>query len=117
MLPPDAGRRRFSKFLCAGTLATLTGCGGSIDDEPPANAAQGQWDVMPSKRLIVAPGMSFDLNTTLPAGVARGGLFDVDPSGVALPPGITLSSRGVLTVTAAATGSAAGVVFRYTPPA
>ena len=105
----DLARRRFSTGLCAGLLVVLAGCGGS--GEPDT------WDVAPNRSLSLSPGATFNLAATLPASVAPGGIFDVDPSGTPLPSGMTLNPSGLLTVSSSATGGTAGVVFRYTPPA
>ncbi|HET9024294.1 MAG TPA: hypothetical protein VFN64_06945 [Burkholderiaceae bacterium] len=122
-------RRRFSLGVCLGVLTTLAGCGGTFEDLPPDPATEpsagtstgtresSSWDVVPNRALSLSAGASFDLAATLPANIAPGGRFDVDPSGAPLPPGITLMPSGLLTVSGSATGGTAGVVFRYTPPA
>jgi hypothetical protein len=107
----NTGRRRFAAGLCAGFLTALAGCGG---DDP---VAVPDWDVAPAGALRLAPGATFNLAATLPTDVPHGGVFDIDPSGAPLPSGITLQPSGLLTVGSSARGSAAGVVFRYTPPA
>jgi hypothetical protein len=106
----NAGRRRFAAGVCAGMMTVLAGCGGS---EPVAD----NWDVSPTGSLTLSPGATFNLASTLPSDVPAGGVFDVDPAGAPLPSGITLLPSGLLNVAASARGSAAGVVFRYTPPA
>jgi hypothetical protein len=110
----DRRRRRLVTGVCAGLFAVLSGCGGAAGDDPAANA---NWDVAPARSLSLARGTSFNLAETLPADVMRGGVFDVDPGGSPLPVGVVLLPSGLLTVGPSATGSAAGVVFRYTPPA
>jgi hypothetical protein len=57
-----------------------------------------------------------DLSITLPASVARGGIFGIDPSGAALPAGMSLSSAGLLAVGGSTVVNVSGVIFRYTPP-
>lgn len=109
-------RRRVSAGVCLGLLAALAGCGGS-SDELLSTGAGPAWDVVPSRSLSLAPGATFDLSATLPAGVNRGGVFEVDPSGAPLPSGVTLAPGGQLFVSGTATGGTAGVVFRYTPRA
>jgi hypothetical protein len=103
-------RRRFTAGLVLGlaSLGSLAGCGGYADP---------LWEVAPTGALALPPGTSFNLATTLPSGVASGGVFEVDPSGSPLPPGVTLSPSGLLFVSGTATGGTAGVIFRYTPPA
>jgi hypothetical protein len=128
-------RRRFSIGLCLGLVGVAGGCGGTYDEtaaggDPTHAAMSGEstrkdgmlagvhaWEVAPSRALTLSAGASFDLSTTLPPGVAPGGTFQVDASGAALPPGISLLPSGLLTVSSTAAGSTAGVVFRYTPPA
>jgi hypothetical protein len=109
----DRRRRRLVTGVCAGLFAVLNGCGGAAGDDPAANAS---WDVAPARSLSLARGTSFNLAETLPADVTRGGVFDVDPSGSPLPAGVVLLPSGLLSVGATASGSAVGVVFRYTPP-
>lgn len=139
----DLTRRRLSAGLCLGLLGVLSGCGGttpiveeaSSPTEPPNTGGgstgsapgaaattfgapkAGSWDVVPTHALTLTPGTSFNLADTLPATVLPGGVFEVDRSGAPLPAGISLVPTGLLTVSSAATGTAAGVVFRYTPPA
>jgi hypothetical protein len=122
----NTARRRLSTGLCLGLLTAVAGCGGSAEAPTAAaggpassnpKVAQTTWEVAPSRALAVAPGSSFDLADTLPAKVARGGFFEVDPSGAPLPAGVTLDRAGVLSASDSATGGTAGVVFRYTPPA
>jgi hypothetical protein len=62
-------------------------------------------------------GATFDLATTLPSGVARGGMFAVDKGGAALPSGVSLSPAGILSVNTAMQTQISGVVFAYTEPA
>lgn len=57
-----------------------------------------------------------DLTLTLPSGVARGGVFSIDSGGAALPPGMSLSSAGLLAVSGAAIVNVTGVIFRYALP-
>lgn len=76
------------------------------------SAASDVWTVPPIA-LVVGSGATFDLATTLPAAVPRGGVFDVAPSGAPLPNGMTLSKAGVLAVGTAAIGDVTGVVFTY----
>jgi hypothetical protein len=66
--------------------------------------------------FAVGTGATFDLSTTLPASVAKGGTFGVSSSGAALPSGMTLSPAGILSVGAAVAAQVAGVIFTYTPP-
>ena len=66
--------------------------------------------------MTVGSGASFDLATTLPAGVTRGGVFGVDSAGAPLPIGMRLSSSGVLAVGTATVGTVSGVLFTYEEP-
>ena len=74
------------------------------------------WSVSPTPYFLSGTGAVFDLSTTLPAGVKRGGLFGISPSGAALPAGMSLSPTGMLSVGNAAAGRADGVVFTYAEP-
>jgi hypothetical protein len=67
--------------------------------------------------FIVDRGGSFDLSTTLPDGIARGGTFGVSSSGRALPAGVTLSPSGILSAVNPVVGETSGVIFTYTLPA
>jgi hypothetical protein len=61
-------------------------------------------------------GATFDLSTTLPSGLARGGTFSVASSGAALPSGMSLSSGGILSVGSASASQVSGVIFAYQEP-
>ena len=82
---------------------------------PSPPAAPSAWVVNPPS-FAVGSGTTFNLATTLPAGVARGGAFDVSTSGARLPTGMTLTPAGILSVGTATVGSVAGVVFTYSSP-
>ena len=118
-------RRRFSVGLCLGLATTFAGCGGSFEEQPVATvrgpvtfgAKPAVWEVAPNHALALPAGTTFDLAATLPKTVRPGGVFAVDASGAPLPTGITLMPTGLLAISSAATGTTAGVVFRYTPPA
>jgi len=96
----------------------LVACSGSAGNAPVAdNRVPGTWVVA---GLLIAGEPSFvcDLAPTLPAGTRRGGRFSVDTSGAGLPPGVNLSSEGILSLTGGAkVGVTDGVVFAYTEPA
>ncbi|MGE0763324.1 MAG: hypothetical protein AB7N80_08600 [Bdellovibrionales bacterium] len=77
---------------------------------PPA-----EW-VVPTISLAAGSGSTFNLVDTLPANVVRNGVFSVDPTGAALPAGMTLAANGVLSVGTAAVGDTNGVIFSYTEP-
>ena len=78
----------------------------------PPPAASGAWVVNPPS-FAVGSGAMFNLASTLPVGVARGGVFGVSPSGIPLPKGMTLTPAGILSVGTAIVGSVNGVVFTY----
>lgn len=83
----------------------------------PAPAPAPVWNVLQSLVFVAGKSGTVDLNTTLPAGVARGGTFSVDASGLPLPVGTTLSANGLLSIAAAATvGITSGIVFAYSAP-
>ena len=67
--------------------------------------------------MIEGTGSAFDLSTTLPAGVRRGGIFGISAGGGRLPAGMTLSPTGYLTVGNAMAGRTDGVIFTYAEPA
>jgi len=66
--------------------------------------------------LLVGTNATFNLSSTLPSAVPKGGRFGLDPSGPLLPRGMTLSSAGLLAVGSASIGSVAGVIFTYETP-
>ena len=84
---------------------------------PPPPAAPQDWSVSPTPYFLTGTGSTFDLNTTLPTGVRKGGIFAVDPKGAPLPAGMVLSPLGLLSVGNAAAGRADGVIFTYAEPA
>lgn len=79
------------------------------------NPAVITWTVPPIS-FVVGSGSTFDLASTLPAGIIKNGVFTVDPSGLALPAGMTLTANGVVGVGTAVVGTTDGVVFAYTEP-
>jgi hypothetical protein len=125
----DTVRRRLLKQTLAAAAAVLSGCRwdseaasplGAPPSEPatpstPAPAVPPTWrpNVPP---LTVGTQASFDLASTLPASVARGGTFGVDSGGARLPGGMTLSVAGILAVGTAAIGTVTGVIFTYDAP-
>lgn len=82
----------------------------------PPPAAQA-WSVSPTPYFLADTGTTFDLSTTLPATVRRGGTFGVSPSGNPLPAGMSLSATGLLSVGSAKAGRTDGVIFTYEQPA
>ena len=139
----DRYRRRLFKGAMAFAATTLAGCwwesvtslsrgGPSTDPAPPPSpmrppapatnpastseeSTAGSWaPCVPA--LIVGSNGSFDLNTTLPLNIKRGGIFEIDASGPPLPAGMSLTSTGILAVGTAAIGTVTGVVFTYDAP-
>jgi chitodextrinase len=80
------------------------------------STAPAAWNIDPAPVLVAGSASTYDLAPTLPQGVVRGGVFSIDPSGAPLPSGVTLTSAGVLSATATASGSFSGVVFSYREP-
>ena len=112
----EVGRRSVLRFgLGAGALLLL-GCQVS-EEETTAEVtpASSAWVVNPPS-FAVGSGATFNLGTTLPAGVARGGAFGVSASGAKLPTGMGLTPAGTLSVGTATVGSVAGVIFTYSSP-
>lgn len=113
----QVGRRTVLSFGVGAGALILLGCDVS-EQAPPAEsppAASTAWVVNPPS-LAVGSGATFNLATTLPAGVARGGAFGVSTAGANLPTGMTLTPAGILSVGAAIVGSVSGVVFTYATP-
>ena len=113
------------KFLLTVTLSgvgatRLAACGGTAGSASADSVASDQavWNIVPPPVLLVGdPDVVFDLRTSLPTYVRTGGSFGVASTGTPLPPGVLLSSAGVLSVTGAATvGVTGGVVFFYEEP-
>ena len=138
----DLGRRRMLRCGAAAGIFALTGCGGGSKEvaqavgATPSNVAPAPdsggtspLPAAPNPETTSAPPTAlgwnvtipmlnvgsgtFDLSTTLPANVARDGIFGVDPAGASLPAGMTLSPAGVLSVGTATVSIATGVVFTY----
>jgi hypothetical protein len=70
----------------------------------------------PNPTFVQGSTVPFDLATTLPTGVARGGVFTIDSTGASLPTGVTMTSNGLLYAGTASVGTTTGVVFRYSEP-
>jgi hypothetical protein len=115
-------RRRFLLTTALSGVGTtrLTACGGTTGSASADAVASDQtvWNIVPPPVLLVSgPDVVFDLQPSLPTYVRSGGSFGVAPTGAPLPPGVQLSSAGVLSVTsAAAVGTTTGVIFVYEEP-
>ena len=82
---------------------------------PTGPAASSAWVVNPPS-FAVGSGATFNLANTLPAGVARGGVFGISTSGARLPTGMSMTPAGILSVGTAIVGNVTGVVFTYASP-
>ena len=91
----------------------LTGCGGGSSGNSPA-VPPAVWNV-PAIDLGQGAASTFNLASTLPPDIARGGVFAVDASGSTLPAGVSLSSTGILSASSQMTESVSGVIFSYAP--
>jgi hypothetical protein len=128
----DMNRRCVLRQSLALALTTAAGCGwgahswamiGVARTVPPTPASPPAPAPTPSDAwipavptLIVGSAATFDLSTTLPSGVNRGGKFGIDTSGASLPTGMTLNPNGTLAVGTAAVGIVSGVLFTYEEP-
>ncbi len=95
----------------------FTGYGGGRSGNSPSGGsavAPAVWNV-PAIDLGQGAPSTFDLASTLPPDIARGGVFAVDVSGSALPAGVSLSSTGILSASSQVTESVSGVIFSYAP--
>lgn len=121
---PMLDRRRLLKLGLFGAAAALAGCGPSdaslspdtTTAASPSPAPSGTWDPSPSLSFPAGTTATIDLGATLPPGVRRGGIFSLAPTSVALPPGVTLSANGALTVTSPSPGVTSNIVFAYSEP-
>jgi hypothetical protein len=104
-----------STRTCTGTMRTCTAP--ACTAPAPAPAPAPSWVVDPVPVLISgSPTSIFDLKKTLPTTAMPGGTFKIDPSGVPLPAGVTLTADGLLSANGASTGSTSGIVFSYVEP-
>jgi len=84
--------------------------GKTSSEGPPVPPAL--WNV-PAIDVGQGDASTFDLASTLPPGIARGGVFAVDSSGPTLPAGVSLSSDGILSAASQSPASVSGVIFSY----
>jgi hypothetical protein len=98
----------------------VAGCGGGSSagrlPDGTTTAAPPIWSVPPIG-LGQGAASTYDLASTLPDEIARGGVFAVDPSGSSLPTGVTLNAAGILSAVPQVTETISGVIFSYTPMA
>lgn len=92
-----------------------TNATGSVSRTITINVNAASW-VVPTISLKAGSAETFTLASTLPATAIKNGTFSVDPTGAALPAGMTLSPAGVLSVGTAAVGDTTGVIFSYNEP-
>ena len=121
----QVSRRSTLLYWALGACGLAAGCGGgstadSADGTSPATGSSGgstaeAWRIDPV-RFESGGGGSFDLATTLPASIPRGGRFGVHPDGTALPAGMQLAASGILSVGSATVGDVTGVIFTYEWP-
>lgn len=121
-LPGKQKVKRRTVLLLAAMLGagkSVVACGGGGGESSSGGTTQPPgWDVTSVSLFINDANSTFDLSATLPPGTRSGGRFAVDANGAALPPGVTLSSSGLLSLAAGATpAQAQGVIFSYTEPA
>ena len=93
----------------------LTGCGGGGSENSPSDGsavAPAVWNV-PAIDLGQGAASTFNLASTLPSEITRGGVFAVDESGSTLPAGVSLSPTGILSASSQMTESVSGVIFSY----
>jgi hypothetical protein len=104
------------EFLMTAVLSTtgsaLLGCGASPSDAAPLSEG---WSPPPLLFLAGSTG-TFDLATTLPAEIRRGGSFSLAPGSSKLPPHVTLSAKGILAATAPVLGTTLNIIFAYAEP-
>ena len=131
----NTDRRRLLKHGIAVAVTALAGCGGGSDASSPLGSAPAPAPAQPPAPppaptpppapdawnpsvppLLVGTNSTFNLSTTLPASITKGGRFGLDSAGAALPAGMTLSSGGVLAVGSASIGTVTGVIFTYETP-
>lgn len=109
-----SSRRGFLGFALNGFMAFA---GGAILHQTYSRFSSpsvSEWDLSAISQL--APGQMIDLNQTLPKQIKLGGRFSV-ANGAVLPPGVSLTQEGVLSVGHDVAGSITGVVFSYDEPA
>ena len=94
---------------CSGFQASLIG---SSAANPSQSSFQGNWAINPIS-LVAGSSATVDLVATLPESIPHGGKFNVDPSGLPLPAGMSLSPAGILSVENASVGETTGVIFNY----
>ena len=123
----DKGRRSFFKRSLAIAAAMLAGCGKETYRSELIGAASATLTTRTSSSspaawvpavppLIVGSAATFDLNSTLPPGVPRGGTFGIDSGGTPLPMGMSLNPNGTLAVGTATMGAVSGILFTYEEP-
>lgn len=122
---------------CTGKLGGASPDGGAIDPDGGGRDAGGgdggdydagaradggttdggmlEW-VVTLPVFVAGVATPFDLASTLPPSVVRGGVFSIDPIGAPLPAGMELTRAGLLSAGTAAPSSMDGVVFAYEEP-
>lgn len=73
-----------------------------------------EWDLSALQNLKA--GDTFDLNSTLPSGVKKGGTFTLDPRSAQLPQTISLNEKGMIVVDSQMSGAVPHLIFNYHEP-
>ena len=99
------------------TNCSIGGFGTASDSQSsnvtPGTTAQASWNISQIS-FSQGSGQTFDLSQTLPSCLSNNGAFSVDPTGTALPAGMSLNAKGILSVGSAAVADTTGVVFACT---
>lgn len=101
-----------------GSAIDPTRDGGSIDPRRDGGSSDGgmlEW-IVTLPVFVAGVATPFDLASTLPASVVRGGVFSIDPMSAPLPAGMELTREGLLSSGTASPSSMDGVVFAYEEP-
>lgn len=129
----DLMRRNFVTLGVYSSALLASGCGGGSEaaapmlstassdaspgTSPPGSSPSPSSSREPEWTPYIPPlinNSTFDLSTTLPFGVAKGGTYAVSSAGKPLPAGIALTAAGSLSISgSAAFGTTDGVIFAY----
>ena len=109
----NCSKTNFETFSSPSVADELTN---ETSDSPLSSETQCPWTLPSQIEFIIGKTSSFDLSTTLPTCLVKGGQFALDSNSNNLTDGLTLSESGQLSILSENIQDTSGFVFQYSEP-